>query len=173
MFRLFIVILAVFCFGCKNEPRSTSRQQQKTEDARDKYMLQLNRRMVEQQDSLFKIITDTSVLEWTRTTSGYYLAKTKKTEQDSITPGSLVSISYVLKTVRNEPLDTMQATFYAGKSQDIVPGVQYAVLKMRNAEKASVLLPYTLAFGVKGLPGKIAPYQPLWIEISIEKVEKR
>jgi FKBP-type peptidyl-prolyl cis-trans isomerase len=55
--------------------------------------------------------------------------------------------------------------YYAG-SGNLISGFEEAVMKLRIGEKASIILPYKLAYGTAGntaIPG----YSPLYFEIEI------
>ncbi|MFB6340719.1 FKBP-type peptidyl-prolyl cis-trans isomerase [Saccharicrinis sp. FJH62] len=168
----FVVLLLIFS-GCKNKPRQSSRELQQIETSRERYMLEWNKKMAEQQDSLFVAIADTSVLEWVKSDNGYYYSISGSENGAQIMTDDVVSMNYILKTILNIPIDTYKVRYVAGKSQDIPSGIQNCVLKMRENQKATLMLPFNLAYGVKGIPGKVAPFQPLRVEITIEKVEKR
>ena len=173
MYRFLIFLLILLVGGCKNAPRTSSRELKQIEANKEQYMLEWNKKMAEQQDSLFSVIADTSVLQWQKSENGFYYSITGSDEGQVINSGDIISISYILKTIMNEPIEKYEVTFVAGRSQDIPVGIQSGVLKMRENQSGSLLLPFNLAYGVKGIPGKVAPFQPLRIEITIEKVEKR
>jgi FKBP-type peptidyl-prolyl cis-trans isomerase len=53
---------------------------------------------------------------------------------------------------------------------NLIKGFTEAVLKMKQGEKATVLMPSGLAYGDKG-SGKVPPYAPLVFELELLKVE--
>lgn len=50
-------------------------------------------------------------------------------------------------------------------------GMYEMLIKMREGEKATFILPYDIAFGAKGVEGMIPPYSTLVYELNILKVE--
>ncbi|MFB6317357.1 FKBP-type peptidyl-prolyl cis-trans isomerase [Saccharicrinis sp. FJH54] len=175
MFRLikYLPLFILVFSSCKNTPRKSIRENQLIEASKQQYMLEWNRRMTEQQDSLFKIIADSSVFSWTKADNGYYYTLQDSENGQVVTSGDVVTINLILNTILNEPVDSIVSTFVVGKSQDIPLGIQHAVLQMRKDQTGSFLFPFNLAYGVKGIPGKVVPFQPLRVKITIEKVEKR
>ncbi|MES2618608.1 MAG: FKBP-type peptidyl-prolyl cis-trans isomerase [Bacteroidota bacterium] len=51
-------------------------------------------------------------------------------------------------------------------------GMYEMLIKMKEGEKATFILPYDLGFGARGVEGMIPPYTTLVYEINILKVEK-
>ena len=170
---IYLPVLLLVLSGCKNTPRKSSRELQQIEASKEQYMLEWNKRMAEQQDSLFSFISDTSAMQWQKSEKGYYYSIAGLETGKKIETGDIITISYILKTIMNEAIDSSEVTFVAGKSQDIPIGIQNAVLQLRENQIISLLLPFNLAYGVKGIPGKVLPFQPLRVKVAIEKVEKR
>lgn len=62
-------------------------------------------------------------------------------------------------------------TIRVSKEQFQPIGMYEMLMKMREGEKATFILPYDLAFGAKGVEGMIPPFSTLVYEINILKVE--
>lgn len=173
MHRYLLLIIIVF-ISCKNEPRTSSaRNAQSKEEAQKQYLLEMNQDLVAQQDSLFKQIVNASSENWKKSEKGYYYCFDQTDNDLKVEPGSIVRLWYVVKELQDVPVDTFISTFAAGKSQDMPLGIQDAVLKLNMGSRGSLLLPFRMAYGVKGIPEKILPYQPVRVDFEILNVEKR
>ncbi|MFH1497374.1 MAG: FKBP-type peptidyl-prolyl cis-trans isomerase [Verrucomicrobiota bacterium] len=57
-------------------------------------------------------------------------------------------------------------TFVVGESK-VIPGWDLAVMDMKAGEKRTLIIPYWLAYGPKGIRGKIPPQATLVFEIEL------
>ncbi|MFD3276450.1 FKBP-type peptidyl-prolyl cis-trans isomerase [Aquirufa echingensis] len=118
------------------------------------------------------------------TTSGMFFKKlVEKPSAAQVLVGQNVVVSYVGKfgygvlqqdsagkwfyspTFGSGTIGSASSAYYAG-SGNLIAGFEEAVMKLRIGEKASIILPYKLAYGTAGntaIPG----YSPLYFEIEI------
>ncbi len=118
------------------------------------------------------------------TTSGMFFKKTvEKPTAAQVLIGQNVVVSYVGKfgygvhqqdaagkwmyssTFGSGTIGSASSAYYAG-SGNLIAGFEEAVMKLRIGEKASIILPYKLAYGTAGntaIPG----YSPLYFEVEI------
>lgn len=118
------------------------------------------------------------------TTSGMFFKKlVEKPAAAQVLVGQNVVVSYVGKfgygvlqqdsagkwfyspTFGSGTIGSATSAYYAG-SGNLIAGFEEAVMKLRIGEKASIILPYKLAYGTAGnsaIPG----YSPLYFEIEI------
>lgn len=118
------------------------------------------------------------------TTSGMFFKKlVEKPAAAQVLVGQNVVVSYVGKfgygvlqqdsagkwfyspTFGSGTIGSAASAYYAG-SGNLIAGFEEAVMKLRIGEKASIILPYKLAYGTAGnsaIPG----YSPLYFEIEI------
>lgn len=118
------------------------------------------------------------------TTSGMFFKKlVEKPSAAQVLVGQNVVVSYVGKfgygvlqqdsagkwfyspTFGSGTIGSATSAYYAG-SGNLIAGFEEAVMKLRIGEKASIILPYKLAYGTAGntaIPG----YSPLYFEIEI------
>jgi FKBP-type peptidyl-prolyl cis-trans isomerase len=118
------------------------------------------------------------------TTSGMFFKKlVEKPSAAQVLVGQNVVVSYVGKfgygvlqqdsagkwfyspTFGSGTIGSAASAYYAG-SGNLIAGFEEAVMKLRIGERASIILPYKLAYGTAGnsaIPG----YSPLYFEIEI------
>ena len=118
------------------------------------------------------------------TTSGMLFKKlVEKPAAAQVLVGQNVVVSYVGKfgygvlqqdsagkwfyspTFGSGTIGSAASAYYAG-SGNLIAGFEEAVMKLRIGEKASIILPYKLAYGTSG-NSEIPGYSPLYFEIEI------
>lgn len=113
------------------------------------------------------------------TSSGLVFQKTvEKPTAAAVTKGQSVNVNYVgrlgygyiqtdasNKVIYDSKFGSGTLTFNVGAGQ-LIAGFEETVLKMKVGEKAKVILPYTIAYGVAG-NSSIPGYSPLYFEIEV------
>jgi FKBP-type peptidyl-prolyl cis-trans isomerase len=89
--------------------------------------------------------------------------------------GQVVAIHYRGTFLDGAPLDDSYSKgtpyrFEAGKAQ-VVPGLDQAVLDMTVGERRSLVIPYWLAYGEKGVKGKIPEQSTLLFDVELLAIE--
>jgi len=94
---------------------------------------------------------------------------------DEIEVGDTVEISYLYYTLEEKIIQQSKPNDYwkfeVGDPLRI-PGMSRVLTLMRNGEKVRAILPFTEAFGEKGFPPLIQPYETIVIEIEVHNLIK-
>ncbi len=109
------------------------------------------------------------------TTSGLYFIETKKGKGKKIKKGMFASVLYTGMFLDSIPFDSNkgQELFTLPVAQGmVIPGWDEALLLMSKGSKASLIIPYRLAYGSRTMAGVIPPYATLLFDIEVVKVEK-
>jgi FKBP-type peptidyl-prolyl cis-trans isomerase len=109
------------------------------------------------------------------TVTGLYFIKRVSGNGKMIKSGSKITVHYTGKLLdgtvfdssveRGEPIELT-----AGDGM-VIPGWEETLLLMRGGDKATVLIPSSLAYGGRGAGYVIPPYTPIVFEMEIIKVE--
>ena len=172
---LHIVVLALWLtlvISCKNEPRRTSGSHHNVEDKQTEYLIELNKQMIDGQLSMMKSYVDSVGLDVYLDSMGFWAQAEGKSFENNIKSGDKLTLSLVISDLASEYRDSSIVAFSAGKSSTVPLGVQQYLFN-RNHKQFTLLLPYSLAYGVKGIPGKVAPYSPIRADVEVLKLEKR
>jgi peptidyl-prolyl cis-trans isomerase A (cyclophilin A) len=104
-------------------------------------------------------------------TDSLYHIITKAGTGDSARLSSKVTLSYRGLFLNGSEFDkgTINPTNTL-QGLNLIKGFTEAVLRMKQGEKATILMPSALAYGDKG-SGRVAPYAPLIFELELLKVE--
>jgi hypothetical protein len=63
-------------------------------------------------------------------------------------------------------------SFRFGDRDQVVEGMEVAVSLLREGETGHFILPGEMAFGARGVPGAVAPYEPLLYTVRLVRVER-
>jgi len=111
---------------------------------------------------------DTTGIRWKR-------LQASTPEGDQIEVGDTVEISYLYYTLEEKIIQQSKPhdywKFEVGDPLRI-PGMSRVLSLMRNGEKVRAILPFTEAFGEKGFPPLIQPYETIVIEIQVHNLIK-
>lgn len=130
--------------------------------------------IVQNEESIQKYLSAKN-LSATRDTSGmYYVLRGTNPAGTRAGVGDEVSLYYQLYTMDNFLLDSTETTakkpfvFPLGVNFHL-PGVERAITLLRTGDKATLLLPFYLAFGNVNYPG-LPAYSAIRVELEIDKV---
>lgn len=110
-----------------------------------------------------------------KTSSGLYYIKQSTT--DGIQPqiGNIVKVHYRGTLTNNKVFDESitkgkPIEFPIGK-QNVIPGWDEGIALLHKGEKATLIIPYYLAYGEQGIPGAIGPNETLIFEVQLLDVK--
>jgi FKBP-type peptidyl-prolyl cis-trans isomerase len=135
--------------------------------------------MIEQsrleEDDLIKDYVEKNNIKVKPTANGLYFVKNVSGKGKMIKSGSIIKVHYTGKLLdgtvfdssveRGEPIDLT-----VGDGM-VIPGWEEALLLMRGGDKATVLIPSSLAYGSRGAGYVIPPYTPIVFDMEIISVE--
>ncbi|MBX2978969.1 MAG: FKBP-type peptidyl-prolyl cis-trans isomerase [Flavobacteriales bacterium] len=118
---------------------------------------------------------------WTRwgTSDLYYEIKGVAADTNALKAGDRVTLSWVGRSLEDGVVfdDTdkhVQAFSYlVGQPDQVIEGLAVAVHLMREGQHGDVLIPSSMAFGGKGVPGVVEPHAPVLYTVRIGAVERR
>ena len=117
---------------------------------------------------------------WTRwgTSDLHYTLGPVAGDTARVRAGDRVSISYVGSRLDGgEPFDESDRhgqpfTFRFGDPDQVLPGIEVAVSLLRPGQQGRFVLPSSMAFGGKGVPQVVRPYEPVLYDVHLVAVER-
>ncbi|TLU98318.1 FKBP-type peptidyl-prolyl cis-trans isomerase [Dyadobacter luticola] len=100
-----------------------------------------------------------------KTSDGLVIVRTNTVTGEAIGSGKSVTVKYVGKFLDDKKFDEGTFSLTTGANQ-VIPGFDAAVQKMRKTEKAIIIFPSSLGYKSTG-SGSIPPYTPLQFEIEV------
>lgn len=110
-----------------------------------------------------------------RTSSGLYYFKQNSTEGVQAQSGNFVKVHYSGKLTNNKVFDESISKgkpleFQLGR-QMVIPGWDEGIALLRKGERATLIIPYYLAYGEQGIPGAIGPNETLIFDVQLLDVK--
>lgn len=114
-----------------------------------------------------------------KTESGVYYVVTQPGSGPTPTRGDVVSVHYTGKLLNGKVFDSSRMNPQAGGKPvqfpvgvgQVIPGWEEGVMKLHKGEKATLIIPSTLAYGPRGNQG-IAPNSVLLFDIELMDIQK-
>ncbi len=105
--------------------------------------------------------------------SGIFFLKTKKGHGKEVTPGAYAKMHIVAKSIGPKGQEFIN-TYNDGKPIDLEVGTgqlgigfETGLKKMRVGDKATIIAPFSLAFGAQGMRGYVAPFSTIVYDVEI------
>ncbi|RNI33184.1 peptidylprolyl isomerase [Rufibacter immobilis] len=118
-----------------------------------------------------KYLTDNNITDFTRTASGLYYVKLEAGTGNKPTVGTNVEVTYIGKIIQSGYI--FDSSFKRGQNfrfnlgrKEVIPGWDEGVALMPKGEKALLLIPSRLAYGLMG-SGSIPPNTPIMFEVQL------
>lgn len=127
---------------------------------------------------ILKQYLDGQKLDIQPTESGLYIIPQLTTQKNKIEVGDTVTIHYEGRFLNGKPFDSTRKRgepfqFIYGQKWQVIPGLEEAIGKMREGEKAMLIVPSHLAFGQQGNSnGMIPAFTSVIFELEILEVKK-
>ncbi|MBO7492495.1 MAG: FKBP-type peptidyl-prolyl cis-trans isomerase [Bacteroidales bacterium] len=142
------------------------------EKAKAKYEAEMEELKGKEVDTILQYVKDNHLGQPTE--EGIYIKTTKRGNGPQVKEGQSVTVHYVGRLLDGTEFDSSIGrdepfTFTMG-AHKVIPGWEIAVGKMRVGEKATVLIPSSMAYGERG-NAVIPPYSPLTFDIEVLKAE--
>ncbi|QJW87977.1 FKBP-type peptidyl-prolyl cis-trans isomerase [Spirosoma taeanense] len=114
-----------------------------------------------------------------KTESGVYYVVTQPGSGPTPSRGDLVQVHYTGKLLNGKVFDSSRSNPQAGGKPvqfpigvgQVIPGWEEGVMKLHKGEKATLIIPSTLAYGPRGNQG-IAPNSVLLFDIELVDIQK-
>lgn len=112
------------------------------------------------------------------TESGLYIIPQLTTQKNKVEVGDTVTVHYEGRFLNGKPFDSTRKRgepfqFVYGQKWQVIPGLEEAIGKMREGEKAMLIVPSHLAFGQQGNSnGMIPAFTSVIFELEILEVKK-
>jgi len=142
----------------------------------DKDRMETEKKMTEMEKSIIAEYIASNNLNVKPDESGIFFIKNKSGKGTKVTAGSYISVNMVAKVLgpnggefintytEKKPIDLEVGTGQLGI------GFETGVLKLRTGDKATMIIPFSLAFGAQGMRGYVPPFATIVYDIEIAKV---
>ncbi|MDO5655385.1 MAG: FKBP-type peptidyl-prolyl cis-trans isomerase [Flavobacteriaceae bacterium] len=111
--------------------------------------------------------------DYLQTNAGFFMTRTRLDSVRLVKDMDTIKFQYQVKNLQDSMIydyETIGKQLIVLGQSSIIPGIEYGLKRMSEGEKATLLLPSGLAYGVDGDRKKIGADEPLVIEIKLEDI---
>ncbi len=164
---LFIVIISIICFSCKNpSPQLPSNKLIENND-NGIALLEINHKLAMKEDSLLQEYVLKTDKSFKKNEIGFWYKIVKKANGNQIQINDICVISFKLKFLNGKVVQEETKEITIGK-KELITGLDEGTKLLRKGENATFLIPWYLGYGMAGLKNVIPPYTSLIIDVSIK-----
>lgn len=131
-------------------------------------LVQVNERLIESEDSLLKDYVSKSDSNFVKHETGFWYKINQRAAGTKPKANVSCSVNYSVYTLGGDFLFRKDEAIVVGKKQ-IIKGVEEALLMMHPGEKATLIVPWYLAYGMKGNPKEVDLYTSIVLYINYYK----
>lgn len=165
-----IAIFSMFFIACKNNTETSKEVILQKED-----LIEWNRKIITLNNDIIKKYIERRQWEMNISESGLYWQIYYSTKNQRIQSDDIVEFNYSTSLLSGEKIYSSKINgpreIRIDKNQE-ENGLNEGIKKMRLGEKARLILPPHLAFGVTGDGSKIPPYTSIVFDIEIISINK-
>lgn len=130
-------------------------------------LLKINEALILSEDSILTDFISKSDSNFTKHKQGFWYKMNLHTKSETLKTDSKCTIRYSVYLLDGKFCKTEKSTIVIGKNQ-VVTGVEELLKQMHKGEKATLVLPWYLAWGMKGDGERIPPYTSVLIYLQLD-----
>jgi len=167
---LLIYFSVCSCVGSQN------RQERVNSELPVEISIQMNKRLVEEEQKIIEKYVKDNNLEMNRTETGLWYKISEEGDGEKIETGKIVSLNYSVRLINETLLYTSEELghkeFLVGQG-GVETGLEEAVLMLKNGCKAKLIIPSHLAHGILGDDNKIPSRAILLYDVEVVEVKRK
>jgi peptidylprolyl isomerase len=144
-----------------------------TPEQMDKERMEQEKAMAEMEKSIIGDYIASNNLKVEADPSGIFFIKTKKGSGKNVTTGLFAKMHIVAKTIGVQGQEFIN-TYNDGKPIDLEVGTgqlgigfETGIMKMKVGDKATIIAPFSLAFGAQGMRGYVPPFATIVYDVEL------
>lgn len=173
MRRIVLIALLILAFGCKNEGRQKPDRADSSSNLKET-LIKANQKVVLTEDEQINNLIDRYGWKMQETGTGLRYFIYKKGSGPVARKGQKVRINYSVRLISGDQVYTSDKTgpkIFTIGSGGVESGLEEAILLMHKGDKAKLIIPSHLAFGLAGDEDKIPPKASLIYDIEILELD--
>ena len=166
--RIQIAALAIIgLIACTKQAPQLPANKLVPDNSKAEALLAINENLTLREDSLLERFVSKSGKDFIKNELGYWYRVDQAGSGSKIEKESVCSFSYKLTLINGQIADTGHAKIKTGK-KEIVTGLDECIMHLHRGDNATVIIPWYLAFGMKGSETpRVPPYTSVIYQISI------
>ena len=159
------IIIVLFMVSCQRPAPQLPANKLEVIDSTGIGLLKLNEKMILSEDSLIRDYVENSKINYSKHKLGFWYNIEKSDLANNIQANQQCEVIYQVYSLKNNLLFEQQETIIIGKKQ-LPTGIEEALKIMRKGAKADLVIPWYLAYGMKGNGNEIKPYTSLVVNLQ-------
>ncbi|MDR2839779.1 MAG: FKBP-type peptidyl-prolyl cis-trans isomerase [Paludibacter sp.] len=135
-------------------------------DSTEIQLMAVNEALIVREDSLLRLFAENDTTDFQKHALGFWYKIEQHTNGAKIDKKTYLVIDYQLFTLDNKKIKEERTGVQLGK-KELTTGLEEGLLLMRKGEKATFIVPYYLAFGIKGNGAEVPPYTSVIYKIKV------
>jgi len=164
-----IIFLFFFCFlllSChKQQPQLPSNKGVEI-DKNAVSLLAINQNLAKKEDGILKTIALQKDKAFKKSEIGFWYKIERLGKGSKINDSTVCTFTYSLMSLKGKLLQRNEKQIVIGKNQ-IIAGLEEGLKLMNKGDSATMIIPWYLAYGMKGEEPLIPPYTSLIYEVKV------
>ena len=164
----FIILLCVTLFSCNKQAPQLPSNKVVVDNSKANTMLAINQDLAAKEDSLLNILVKKKYNSFSKSDMGCWYKIDQPGKGKKINDKSVCSFSYKLILTNGKVVESGKNQVTIGKNQ-IVNGLEESLKLLHEGDSATIIIPWYMAYGMKGKEPKIPPYTSIIYQIKISE----
>jgi FKBP-type peptidyl-prolyl cis-trans isomerase len=135
-------------------------------DSTEIRLTSMNELLIAREDKLLHLFVEKNTTGFQKDSLGFWYKIDTHSEGAKIDKNDYLIIDYQLFTLDNKKIKEEKTGVQLGK-KNLTTGLENGLLLMRKGESATFIVPYYLAFGIKGNGAGVPPYTSVMYKITV------
>ncbi len=131
-------------------------------------LLKINEKLTVYEDSVITELVKIRYSNFIKSNLGFWYKTEKSSTKSLLQDNDKCTVNYRLSTLNGKKLVQKKTTITIGK-KEIITGIEECLKLMSKGDKATVIIPWYLAYGLKGNNSEIEPYTSLIAELFVSE----
>ena len=155
-------------FSCTKPTPQIPSNKGNTPDTLSGRLLKINEKLTVYEDSVITELVEIRYSDFIKSNLGFWYKIEKSSTYSLIKDNDKCTVNYSLSTLNGKKLVHKKTTITIGK-KEIIAGIEECLKLMSKGDKATVIIPWYLAYGLNGKDSEIEPYTSLIAELIVSE----
>ena len=153
-------------FSCSKPAPQLPSNKGNTPDTVSGSLLKINEKLTGYEDSIITELVKIRYADFIKSNLGFWYKTENSSTKSLIKEYDKCTVYYSLSTLNGKKLIQEKTTITIGQ-KEIIAGIEECLKLMSKGDKATVIIPWYLAYGLNGKDSEIEPYTSLIAELIV------
>lgn len=153
-------------FSCSKPSPQLPANKANNSDSLTNNLIKLNEELIENEDSLINELVNRKYADFNKSNLGFWYKLKSKPVGDFLKNNDICSVNYNIYTLEEDLIFSKKETITIGK-KEIITGIEECLKLMNRGDEATIIIPWYLAYGLKGNNAEIGPYTSIIVRICV------